>query len=221
MPVAAVINRKGGSGKSTLATQLAGCLAARGLQVMLGDVDRQQSSLAWLRRRSVQTLVKCATIDAKAGRSVVQEGCETLAIVRSRHEEPRDEEQQPHEERLQIRLPCAEDERLDRGYGRPFDVVPVAEGAVRISGVHADDEQDHCPATDCRCGEGARDACLHRAHPCSSRSPLVLVPCAFSGAEDRMRCKCLPRLSDCHTETGLSPPDVLANLGFETLQLQD
>ena len=74
MPVAAVINRKGGSGKSTLATQLAGCLAARGLQVMLGDVDRQQSSLAWLRRRSVQTLVKCATIDAKAGRSVVQEG---------------------------------------------------------------------------------------------------------------------------------------------------
>jgi chromosome partitioning protein len=46
MPVVAVINRKGGSGKSTLATQLAGCLANRGSQVMLGDVDRQQSSLA-------------------------------------------------------------------------------------------------------------------------------------------------------------------------------
>jgi chromosome partitioning protein len=54
MPVVAVINRKGGSGKSTLATQLAGCLANRGLQVMLGDVDRQQSSLAWLRRRGAQ-----------------------------------------------------------------------------------------------------------------------------------------------------------------------
>src|ERR1700712_1660909 len=54
MPVVAVINRKGGSGKSTLATQLAGCLAKRGLPVMLGDVDRQQSSLAWLRRRGAQ-----------------------------------------------------------------------------------------------------------------------------------------------------------------------
>jgi chromosome partitioning protein len=58
MPVVAVINRKGGSGKSTLATQLAGCLANRGLQVMLGDVDRQQSSLAWLRRRGTQPLAR-------------------------------------------------------------------------------------------------------------------------------------------------------------------
>ena len=57
MPVIAVINRKGGSGKSTLATQLAGSLANRGFQVMLGDVDRQQSSLAWLRRRAAQSLV--------------------------------------------------------------------------------------------------------------------------------------------------------------------
>jgi len=52
MPVIAVINRKGGSGKSTLATHLAGWCAANGLPVMLGDVDRQQSSLAWLRRRA-------------------------------------------------------------------------------------------------------------------------------------------------------------------------
>ena len=54
MPVIAVINRKGGSGKSTLATHLAGWCAANGLPVMLGDVDRQQSSLAWLRRRTAQ-----------------------------------------------------------------------------------------------------------------------------------------------------------------------
>ena len=60
MPVIAVINRKGGSGKSTLATQLAGCLANRGAQVMLGDVDRQQSSLSWLRRRATQPLAKSA-----------------------------------------------------------------------------------------------------------------------------------------------------------------
>jgi len=54
MPVVAVINRKGGSGKSTLATHLAGWCASRGWRVMLGDVDRQQSSLAWLRRRTAQ-----------------------------------------------------------------------------------------------------------------------------------------------------------------------
>jgi chromosome partitioning protein len=66
MPVIAVINRKGGSGKSTLATQLAGCLANRGVQVMLGDVDRQQSSLAWLRRRASQPMAKSATIVGSA-----------------------------------------------------------------------------------------------------------------------------------------------------------
>jgi len=51
MPVIAVINRKGGSGKSTLSTHLAAWLAHQGLAVMLGDVDRQQSTRAWLKRR--------------------------------------------------------------------------------------------------------------------------------------------------------------------------
>lgn len=51
-----IANPKGGSGKSTLATNLAGLLAhrngARGeIRVMLGDVDRQQSSRLWLERR--------------------------------------------------------------------------------------------------------------------------------------------------------------------------
>ena len=62
MPVVAVINRKGGSGKSTLATHLAGHCASSGLRVMLGDVDRQQSSLAWLRRRAAQPLARSAPI---------------------------------------------------------------------------------------------------------------------------------------------------------------
>ena len=62
MPVVAVINRKGGSGKSTLATHLAGYCASAGLQVMLGDVDRQQSSLAWLRRRAAQPPGRVAPI---------------------------------------------------------------------------------------------------------------------------------------------------------------
>lgn len=52
MPVVAVVNRKGGSGKSTLATHLAAYLERRGTPVMLGDVDRQLSTQAWLRRRN-------------------------------------------------------------------------------------------------------------------------------------------------------------------------
>lgn len=46
-----VANPKGGSGKTTLATNLAGYLAARGHQVVLADLDRQQSAAGWLKRR--------------------------------------------------------------------------------------------------------------------------------------------------------------------------
>jgi chromosome partitioning protein len=52
MPVIVVANPKGGVGKSTLATNIAGCLAAAGHSVMLGDVDRQQSSRQWLAQRA-------------------------------------------------------------------------------------------------------------------------------------------------------------------------
>jgi chromosome partitioning protein len=48
MPVIVVANPKGGVGKTTLSTNLAGYLASRGHAVMLGDVDRQQSSRTWL-----------------------------------------------------------------------------------------------------------------------------------------------------------------------------
>ena len=51
MPVIAVVNRKGGSGKSTLAAHMAARCALQGSSVMLGDVDRQQSARAWLKRR--------------------------------------------------------------------------------------------------------------------------------------------------------------------------
>ena len=51
MPVIVVANPKGGVGKSTLATNLAGALARQGHAVMLGDVDRQQSSRQWLQLR--------------------------------------------------------------------------------------------------------------------------------------------------------------------------
>ena len=51
MPVVAVVNRKGGSGKSTFAAHVAAWCAREHLAVMLGDIDRQQSSRGWLRRR--------------------------------------------------------------------------------------------------------------------------------------------------------------------------
>ena len=51
MPVIVVANPKGGVGKSTLATNIAGYLAHQGHKVMLGDVDRQQSSRTWLSLR--------------------------------------------------------------------------------------------------------------------------------------------------------------------------
>ena len=52
MPVVAVVNRKGGSGKTTLSTHIAAYCARSGIAVMLGDVDKQQSTQAWLRLRA-------------------------------------------------------------------------------------------------------------------------------------------------------------------------
>ncbi len=56
MPVIVVANPKGGVGKSTLATNIAGALASQGHAVMLGDVDRQQSTRQWLALRPPQAV---------------------------------------------------------------------------------------------------------------------------------------------------------------------
>ena len=51
MSVIVVANPKGGVGKSTLATNVAAWFAHQGTRVALGDLDRQQSSRAWLALR--------------------------------------------------------------------------------------------------------------------------------------------------------------------------
>lgn len=61
-----IANPKGGVGKSTMATNLAGLFAKQGHQVMLGDIDRQQSSRAWLELRS-PSLPKIASWDIQPG----------------------------------------------------------------------------------------------------------------------------------------------------------
>ncbi|MFM9914040.1 MAG: AAA family ATPase [Methylophilaceae bacterium] len=59
-----VINPKGGSGKTTLSTNLAGYFAAQGNSVTLADLDRQQSSIDWLKRRP-KDLPKIKALDAR------------------------------------------------------------------------------------------------------------------------------------------------------------
>jgi chromosome partitioning protein len=66
MQIYMIANPKGGAGKSTLATNLAGWLAKSEQRVMLGDIDRQQSSREWLRLRS-PALPYIATWDIQPG----------------------------------------------------------------------------------------------------------------------------------------------------------
>jgi chromosome partitioning protein len=69
MPVIVVANPKGGVGKSTLSTQIAGALARQGHKVMLGDIDRQQSSREWLKLRPPQ-LPRIESWDVQPGNIV-------------------------------------------------------------------------------------------------------------------------------------------------------
>lgn len=64
MSVIAVVNRKGGSGKSTLATHIAAYCALRGAAVAIADIDRQQSTRAWLRQRKAQLAGEAMRITA-------------------------------------------------------------------------------------------------------------------------------------------------------------
>ena len=64
MPVIVVANPKGGVGKSTLSSNIAGYLARKGRTVMLGDIDRQQSSRGWLKQRPADMPpIQCWDVD--------------------------------------------------------------------------------------------------------------------------------------------------------------
>jgi chromosome partitioning protein len=66
MSVIAVVNPKGGVGKTTLATNLAGYFANEKASIMLGDIDKQQSSLQWLNLRPSQVpAIKSWDVDSK------------------------------------------------------------------------------------------------------------------------------------------------------------
>ncbi len=61
-----IANPKGGCGKTTLSTNLAGYFARCGHRVMLGDIDRQQSSREWLKLRP-DSLPAISSWDIDAG----------------------------------------------------------------------------------------------------------------------------------------------------------
>lgn len=61
-----VVNPKGGAGKTTLATNVAGYLSRAGERVALGDLDRQQSAMAWLEFRP-ESLPRIEGFDARDG----------------------------------------------------------------------------------------------------------------------------------------------------------
>jgi len=80
MQISMIANPKGGVGKSTLATNLAGGLARRGHRVTLGDIDRQQSTTAWLKLRS-PLLPKIFTWEIRPGEPARPPAGVTYAVL--------------------------------------------------------------------------------------------------------------------------------------------
>lgn len=84
-----VVNPKGGCGKTTLSTHLAAAFANGGLNTVLADVDRQRSSLSWLKLRpetaapirGVDWVSKVTSLPKKTDRVVIDAG----AAIRKGH----------------------------------------------------------------------------------------------------------------------------------------
>ncbi|GAB6053902.1 ParA family protein [Magnetospira thiophila] len=79
MFVVAVANTKGGVGKSTLATHIAAHFARCGRATVLADLDRQKSSLAWLKRRP-KDLPQITGINLSKGEAKIPKGVERLVV---------------------------------------------------------------------------------------------------------------------------------------------
>ncbi|MBU3693866.1 MAG: ParA family protein [Rhodocyclaceae bacterium] len=74
-----VINPKGGAGKTTLSTNVAAYLARKGERVAIGDLDRQQSAMAWLDFRD-EALPRIEGFDARDGWDSRPKGTQVLVI---------------------------------------------------------------------------------------------------------------------------------------------
>ncbi|CCQ73512.1 ParA family protein [Magnetospira sp. QH-2] len=79
MFVVAVANTKGGVGKSTLATHIAAHFARCGRKTALADLDRQKSSLAWLKRRP-DNLPTIIGINMSKGEAKIPKGIDRLVV---------------------------------------------------------------------------------------------------------------------------------------------
>ncbi|MCB1971776.1 MAG: ParA family protein [Geminicoccaceae bacterium] len=74
-----VTNIKGGCGKTTIATNLATAFAQGGFRTALADVDRQKSSLTWLKSRP-DTMPAIMGLDWRKGMDKVPEDVQRLVI---------------------------------------------------------------------------------------------------------------------------------------------
>ena len=70
-----VTNIKGGCGKTTIATNLAAAFAAGGFATGLAEVDRQRSSLSWLKLRNGDAPSDHRARLAQGGRRERQPSC--------------------------------------------------------------------------------------------------------------------------------------------------
>ncbi|MGB0671941.1 MAG: AAA family ATPase [Rhodospirillales bacterium] len=81
-----VANTKGGSGKTTIATNLAAWYALQGLKTVIGDLDRQLSSLTWVKARKdaipAVSGVNLGKEDAKIPKSCQRLVIDTQAAMR-------------------------------------------------------------------------------------------------------------------------------------------
>ncbi len=71
--IISVFNEKGGSGKTTTACQLAGTLGHRGFDVLVADLDPQQTSASWLAREEGKNFPATVWPGFRYGKAIASE----------------------------------------------------------------------------------------------------------------------------------------------------